>query len=123
MTIIAVVAAGYVRHVFASGRDTIMTGAAAAQHLRVVDGHHRVEHVRRVTVLANVSGLHVRWILADSIGAVMTANATTHNIHVVEVGGQPGDGAVAVVAGVAAIYVICIFSRRGDAVMTGTAVS
>ena len=43
MTIVAIVAAGYVRRVLAGRRDAIVTAATIAEDLCVVDREHRHE--------------------------------------------------------------------------------
>ena len=65
---------------------TVMAGATTTQNLGVIDGHHGRKHIGRVAVLADVRRLHVGLILADGIRTVVTADAVTSDIYVIEIG-------------------------------------
>lgn len=91
MTIVAGVAAVQVSRVLASRGDTVMTRAAGANDLGVIDSKHGRENVSRVAVLAYVAGLDVCKVFSGSFGAVMAADAIAADIHVVKIGGQPAD--------------------------------
>jgi hypothetical protein len=54
VTVVASVAAGYVRWVLADGSDTVVTGGATAKHLGVIDTDRRYPDCRAVTILANI---------------------------------------------------------------------
>ena len=56
--------------------------------------------------------------LAGGVCAVMAIGTITGNVHVIEIGRQPGGGAVTIVAGVATGDVRRILARSGDTVMT-----
>ena len=60
------------------------------------------------------------WILASSIGTVVAAGAITCDVHVVEIGRQPADCGVTIVAVVATVYVGWMLAGRDYAVMTCT---
>ena len=62
-------------------------------------------------------------ILASSVGTVVAAGAITCDVHVVEIGRQPADCGVTIVAVVATVYVGWMLARRDYAVMTCTTVS
>ena len=85
VTIVAGVATGNVRQVFANGDDAIMAGAASPNDLRVINGHYRREYVGRMAVLTNIRGLNVRRILAHCIRAVVATHAIAGDIDVIEV--------------------------------------
>ena len=59
MAIVASVATGDVRRVFADRRNTVVAGSACADYLGVVDGEDRCEHIGCVAVLAYVGRLYV----------------------------------------------------------------
>jgi len=59
VTVVAVVTARDVGRMFASRRHAVMTRAAGAHYLGVVDGEHRLPHIARVTVFANGTCLNV----------------------------------------------------------------
>jgi len=61
------------------------------------------------------------WSLANGIGAVVATHAVVHDVDVVEVGWQPGNCRMAVVAIIAAGDMGWVFAGRYDAVMTGAA--
>ena len=63
----------------------------------------------------------MRWIFTGRFNAVMTAGAVTGYPDVVEIGRQPADGRVAVVAVVAARNVRWMFASRCRAVVARTA--
>lgn len=50
-----------------------------------------------MTVLANVRGRDMRRAFAGGIDAVVAARTIARNVHVVEIGGQPGGGRMAIV--------------------------
>ena len=81
VTVITGITTGDVGWVFAGGGDTIVTGAAGAKHLRVIDGVRR--HPQRVVmaVLAEVGCTDVGQVFAGRLSAVMTRRA---------VAGDPG---------------------------------
>ena len=121
VTIVAGIVAGDVRRVFADCDDAVMTGAADADDMRVVDGKCGHEHIGVVAVFADVTGLNMCLILAACIHAVMAVNTVARNVEVVKIRWQPGNARVAVVAGIAARDVCRILASCGDAVVTGTA--
>ena len=119
MAVIAVVAAGYVGRVFAGCRAAIVTGAASAYDLGMVDGVGGHPHIRRMTVFADVARLHMCCrILARGVGTVVAAEAVARDVDVIEVRGQPAGGRMTVVAVSAAGDVVQVFSGCRDTVMT-----
>lgn len=117
MAVLAVVAAVDMRWVFAGRRHAIMTGTAGAEYLRVIDGKYRGPDVGRVAVLADVAGLYVCRSLARRLDAVVAARAVARDVDVVEVGRQPGDRRMAVVAIVAAGNVGRVLASGRDTVV------
>ena len=89
VAVIAVIAAGYVRRVFAGRYYAVVTGAAGANDLGMVDGVNRYPDVRRMTVLANIGRLDMRQVLARSVGAIVATGTVARNIYVIEIGRQP----------------------------------
>ena len=61
------------------------------------------------------------WIFAGRDGAVVTADAVTTYVRMIEIRRQPGDCSVAIVAVVAARDVCRMFARGRGAVVTGSA--
>ena len=102
MTIVAIIATGYVRRVLAGRRHAIVTAATIAEDLCVVDREHWREHCRRMAVLTNIGCLHVRGVLAGGKRAVVTANTIVGSGRVIECRRQPARRRVTVIAGVAA---------------------
>ena len=92
MAVIAVIAAGDMRWVFAGRYCAVMTGAAGANDLDVVDRVNRYPDVRGMAVFANIGRLNMRQVLARSVGAVMAAGTVARNIYVIEIRRQPADG-------------------------------
>lgn len=91
VAVIAVNAARDMRWVFAGRYCAVMTGAAGANDLGVVDEVGRYPDVRGMTVFAHIGRLDVRQVLARSVGAVMAAGTVARNIYVVEICRQPAD--------------------------------
>lgn len=86
VAVVTVVAALDVRRRLAACRHAVVTGAAGADDLGVIDGENGREYVGRVAVFADIAGLNVREVLADRLGAVMAADAVAADIHMIEVG-------------------------------------
>ncbi len=111
-----------VRRVLAGGHGTVVTGAAFANHLGVVDGVGGRPVNIVMTVLAQVRRIQVgQRVLACCADAVMAAGAVVDDILVVEIGRQPARGRMAVVARVAGLDVIGVLARGGGSVVTGAA--
>lgn len=110
-----------VARVLSGGRRAIVAGRTGAQNLVVIDGRDRRPNRRSVAILADVGCLDVRRSLTDGIGAVVATNTVIHDVDVVEVGGQPRDCRVAVIAVIAAGYMRRVFAGRNYAVVTGAA--
>lgn len=119
VTVVTGIAAVYVRRVFAGRNEAVMTGAADAHHLGVVNGKHRGEHVSVVTVFADIACLYMCKVFACGVGAIVAVDAAARDIDVIEIRGQPASCRMAVIAGVAAGDVVECFPGRREAVMTG----
>jgi hypothetical protein len=91
VAVIAVNATRDMRWVFAGCYCAVMTGAAGANDLGVVDEVGRYPDVRGMAVFAHIGRLDVRQVFARSIGAVMAAGAVARNVHVVEICRKPAD--------------------------------
>ena len=121
VAVIAGVAAGDMCRVLAGRNRPVMAGVACANDLRVIDSEYRRENICRMTVFANIAGRDVRDVLTRRIDSVMAVDAVTRDIQVIEIGGQPADSGVAIVAVVAALDVILVLAGRRRAVMAGAA--
>ena len=121
MAIVAIVAAGDMRRVFSSCRNTVMTGTAGTGYLCVVDSNGGRPDIGVMAVLANVRRLYVCQILACCFGSVVATEAVARNIHVIECRGPPGNRCMTIIAGIVTGDVCRMFSGRCDAVMTGAA--
>ena len=76
-----------------------------------------------MAIFANIGCLHMSWVLASRLRAVMTADAIANNIYVIEIRRHPGDCDVTVVAGVAAGNVGLVLAGRTYAVMAANAIA
>ncbi len=103
VAVVAIVAAIDVVGVFASGDAAVVTRAAGAYDLRVIDRVCRVETERCVTVLTGIRGLDVQRMFARRIGTIVAAEAPGADRRVIENCGYPGDTDMTEVA---------LFSRR-----------
>ncbi len=85
MAVVARVATGNVREVFADGDDAVMTAAAGPDNLRVINTHYGRKYIGRVAVLAHIGRLDVCCILACGINAVVTAHAIARDVYVIKI--------------------------------------
>ena len=85
VTVIAGIAAGNMRRVFAGGNDAIMAGVTGSQYLRVIHSHHGRKHISGVAILADIRCLNVRRVFADCFCAVVTADTVTGDVQVIEI--------------------------------------
>jgi len=123
MAIIATVGSVNVLRVLANRNSPVVAGTACANYLRMVHLVSRSECHIVVTVLANITGLDMRWVLACGVNAVMAVEAVVHDIGVIESGGNPARGCMAVIAVIAAIDVCRILAFGDGAIVarvTGT---
>ena len=121
MTVVAVVAAGDVRRMLAGCDYAVMARTAGAEDLRMVNYEDRLPDIGAMAIFTDVAGLDVRLALPRGFDAVMTFSAVAREVHMIEIGRQPGNRRVAIVAVVAARNVRRMLARCRDAVVTGTA--
>ena len=120
MAVIAGIAAGQVSWIFAGRGYAIVTRAASADNLSVVNGVYWRPSVGVMAIFANVACLNVCEILARRRGAIVAVNAVIREIRMVEVRGQPANGRVTVVAIITAGDMRRGFADGRDAIMTGS---
>lgn len=121
MTIITIIAAGNVRRILAGRRNSVMTGAARSQNLRMVDSKHWHPDVRGMAVLTHVARLHMGRVLTRCVDTVVAADTVTRDIDVIKIRGQPGGCGMTIIAIIAACNVRRVFTRRSEAIVTGAA--
>ena len=112
MAIVAVNTAGNVCRVLTDRYHAVMTGPTGTQYLRVVNGERRCPDVRVVAVLAHIRRRNMRVALANGLHAIVTTDAISCDVHVVEIGGQPTGGRMTIVAGIAARNVRRVLASR-----------
>jgi len=123
MAIVAVIAACYVSRMLANSCRTIMTRAARAEDLGMVDRIHGLPYVRAVAVFADICRLHVLRTLASRVDAVVAVAAISGDIYVIEIRRYPAGRRMAVLAIVAAIEMRSVLARRCNTIVarrTGT---
>ena len=98
--------------------DTIVTRAACANHLCMVDCENRRKYVARVTVFAQICGLNMGRVLACRIGAVVTTDAISCDVDVIEICRQPGHCRMAIITIDTARYMCRTLSGCGKAIVT-----
>lgn len=89
MAVIAIIAAGDMRWVFANGYHTVMTRAAGPNNLSVVDSKSRNPGIRRMAIFADNAGKNMVGILARCVSTVMAACTIAGDVDVVEIRRQP----------------------------------
>ena len=107
--------------VLAGCRVAIVAGRAGAQYLRVVDSGNRCPGRGGVAVFANIGRRYVRRVLAGCIRAVVTAETVVGDVDVIEVGRDPRDCRMAVIAVVAAGDMRGMLAGCGVAIVAGHA--
>ena len=108
---------------FTGGRDAVMTRAAGAQDLRVIDANRRCPGGFAVAILADISRLNMRWRLACRGRAVMAADTVVEDIAVIEYCRKPRDRIVAVIALVGGRHVSWCLAGGLDTVVTAYAIA
>lgn len=85
MAVIAIIAAGDMRWVFANGYHTVMTRAASPNNLSVVDSKCRNPGVRCMAIFADDTGKNMVGVLARCIRTVVTTRAIAGDVDMVKV--------------------------------------
>lgn len=121
MTVVATIIARDVRWMFARCSKTVMTGAATAQYLCVINRIGWRPRITIVAILTDVTRLHMRQVLARGIQTVVAANAIARNVQVIECRWSPCNCRVAVIASIAAGKVRRVLAGRDYAIVTRAA--
>jgi len=74
-----------------------------------------------MAILTDIRRLNVGKVFASGVDAVVATETTARDVVVIEEGGNPARGGVAVVAVVTASDVVGVFACRNGPVMTGSA--
>ena len=106
---------------FALGDYTVVARAADTDDLRVIDRIGGSPHRRDMAVLTGISRIDVGDMLAGGVHAVVAGGAVAGDATMVEARRDPGDGGVAVVAGLAAGHMCRRLADGGCAIVTRTA--
>jgi predicted RNA-binding protein YlqC (UPF0109 family) len=91
MAVVTSIAAVDVIEVFSASRNPIMTGAAVADDLQVIDNVCGREGIGVMAVFTNNSGLDVRRVFTRSGRSIVAARTIVEDIRVIEVRRQPGN--------------------------------
>ena len=102
MTIVAGVATRNMGRVFSKCDGAVMAGRAGTDYIRVIHPISGRKQHGIVAILTEIAGQYMIKIFANSLRAIVTTEAITRNIGLIEVGRYPGHRRVAIVAGVAA---------------------
>ena len=119
MAVVAGIAAGDMCRRLAGGNDAVVAGVATAEHLGVINSHHRRKYISCVAVLTDIRSLNVCRVLAGCVGTVMAAGAVSGDIHMIEICWQPTNRTVAVVASVTAFNMGWVLTCGRYTVMAG----
>ena len=119
VAVVTGIAASDMVRALAHGNRAVVTRAACAEHLQVIDAHYGRERYDAMAILAEVRRLYVRDGLADRIDVVVAAHAIGSDVVVIEIGRCPGSRRMAVVASVATDDVAGVLAHRCRAVVTG----
>jgi hypothetical protein len=85
MTVVTIIAAGYVGRMLASRDHTVMAGTTSPYHLGVVDGKSGSPQVRRVAVFADIACLNMGERFASRFNAVMATDTISCDVHMIEI--------------------------------------
>ncbi len=119
MAAIAFHGSNKVPRILTDGGCAVVARRAGTEYLGVVYVKHWRPDSWCMTVFADVGRKSMLWVFAGCYRAVVTAEAIASDIGVIEIRGQPRDGSVAVVAGVAARNMGRRFASSNIAVVAG----
>ena len=123
MAIVTIVAAGDMGRMLAGGYDAIVAGVAGSDDLRVINGEHWREYVGVVAVFTDICSLNVVLVFACCLHTIVTVDAISGDIQVIEIRRQPSSRRVAVVTSIAAGQMIQVFAAGGNAIVAGSTLS
>ena len=109
------------RRVLARCCETVVARIAGSKHLGVINGENGCPDIRGMAILADVAGLQMCLGLAGCVGAIVTGRTIAGDIHMIEIRGQPGNGRVAVVTGIAAGYMRGMLAGCRGTIVAGVA--
>ena len=92
VAVIACITARYMCRVFTSCCQAVVARIAGANYLGVINGENGYPDIRGVAILADVACLQMCLALTRGFDAIVTAEAVSGDVYVIEIGGQPGDG-------------------------------
>jgi len=124
VTVIAIVTAGDMRRIFASGNDAVVAGATTPDHLGVIDSHHGRKRSRGVAVLTDIGRLNVFRVLTGCVRTVVTGATITQNLCVVDRRhGRKHIRGMAVLTDICRLRVCWVLAGRCGAVVTADTVT
>jgi len=119
--VVAGITAGNVSWMFTCCGNAIVGGIASTNNLEMVHRKDRNPDIGGMAVFTNVTGLDMcRW-LALRLRAVVTAEAVTYDIDVIEVCGRPAGRRMTIIASVATADMRRILAGSDDAIVARTA--
>ncbi len=86
VAVVAIIATRNMRRVLARRGHAIMTRAATAQDLCVVDTNRRYPHGDAVAILTDIGSQHMGWILTRRGDAIVAVTAVPDDIGVIKIG-------------------------------------
>lgn len=84
----------------------------------MINAYCRCPYRGRMTIFTNIRCLDMHQALAGCLNAIVTANAVTNDIYMVEIGRHPGCRKMTVITGVATRNMIGMFAGCRGAVVT-----
>jgi len=117
VAVITVVAAGYVRRVFSSCDDPVVTSRTTPENLRVINCYCGFPGGDAVAILTDIRRLNVGDAFPRRFNTVMTAYAIAYDVVMIEVRWSPGDSRMAVVTSISAGNVSCVLACRFNAIV------
>jgi hypothetical protein len=106
VTVLACVSAENVIGVLTDSDYVVVAAHTRSEHLKVVDLCNRTECDNVVAVLADIGCRSVFGMLTDCFDAIVAIETIARNVVVTEISGNPGDTGVAIVAGIATVYMV-----------------
>jgi len=85
VTVIAVIATGKVRWMFADCSNAVMTRSASPQYLCVVDSKRRCPYIWIVAILTNIRRKNMSRTLTRCFDTIVTAYAIASDVQVIEI--------------------------------------
>jgi hypothetical protein len=117
----AIINGNEVPRIFTGCNHPVVAAGATANDIVMIHSHHRCEVKRVVAVFAEIGSQDVGRVLADGDDAIVAGDAAVSDVGMVVNGARPDEGAMAVVAYIAADDMVRSFTGCSHAIVAALA--